>query len=65
MICFTWLTGSDKPHRIDEINCKQSGLMEHHLCEVELVQASQAWALQDVDWGVCDVDGGEVIHAED
>lgn len=50
---------NDKAHRIDEINCKQSGLMEHHLCEVELVQASQAWALQDVDWGICEVESGE------
>jgi hypothetical protein len=47
---------SDKIHRVDHIDCKQSGLLEHGLCEVELFVSSQSFSTDDVDWGICSVD---------
>jgi len=47
---------SDKIHKVDHIDCKQSGLLEHGLCEVELFVSSQAFSTDDVDWGICLVD---------
>ena len=47
---------SDKIHKVDHIDCKQSGLLEHGLCEVELFVSSQVFSTDDVDWGICLVD---------
>ncbi|KAK1926180.1 histidine phosphatase superfamily [Papiliotrema laurentii] len=38
---------------IEDISCQQSGFVEHKMCEVELFLESQAWAREEVDWGVC------------
>lgn len=50
------MLSSDKIHKVDHIDCKQSGLLEHGLCEVELFVSSQAFSTDDVDWGICLVD---------
>lgn len=47
---------SNKIHRVDHVDCKQSGLLEHGLCEVELFVSSQSFAIDDVDWGICSVE---------
>lgn len=47
------MLSSDKIHKVDHIDCKQSGLLEHGLCEVELFVSSQAFSTDDVDWGIC------------
>ena len=44
---------SDVLQTVDHTACKQSGFVEHGMCEVELFVESQAWATTDVDWGVC------------
>ena len=47
------LTISDVLVPIEDISCQQSGFVEHKMCEVELFLESQAWAREEVDWGVC------------
>jgi hypothetical protein len=47
---------SDKIQKVDHIDCKQSGLLEHGLCEVELFVSTQSFATDDVDWGICSVE---------
>lgn len=49
---------SDKVHKVDHIDCKQSGLLEHGLCEVELFVSSQSFATDEVDWSICDTSKG-------
>lgn len=49
------LTSSDKVYAVDDVNCQQSGFVEHGMCEVELFVESQKWAREDVDWGICAV----------
>lgn len=44
---------SDKIYPVDYIDCKQSGFVEHEMCEVEAFLASQSWAREEVDWGIC------------
>jgi hypothetical protein len=47
---------SDKIQKVDHIDCKQSGLLEHGLCEVELFVSTQSFATDDVDWGICSIE---------
>jgi hypothetical protein len=44
---------SDKVYAVDDVNCQQSGFVEHGMCEVELFVESQVWAREEVDWAVC------------
>jgi hypothetical protein len=55
------LMRSDKIQKVDHIDCKQSGLLEHGLCEVELFVSSQSSATDDVDWGICSVEDGHKV----
>ncbi|GFZ50736.1 hypothetical protein JCM24511_08494 [Saitozyma sp. JCM 24511] len=49
---------NDKLLHVDHISCKQSGLLEHGMCELELFLETQSWAQNDVDWGVCTASAG-------
>lgn len=44
---------SDKLLTVDDIDCKQSGFVEHGMCEVESFLASQKWSREQVDWDLC------------
>jgi hypothetical protein len=55
------LTCSDKIQKVDHIDCKQSGLLEHGLCEVELFVSTQSFATDDVDWGICSVESKDKV----
>lgn len=46
---------NDKVRTVDHIACKQSGFVEHSMCEVESFVESQVWAREEVDWGICSV----------
>lgn len=48
------MNASDRVHRVDHIDCKQSGLLEHGLCEVELFVSAQSFATDEADWGICE-----------
>ncbi|EIW73298.1 hypothetical protein TREMEDRAFT_67315 [Tremella mesenterica DSM 1558] len=44
---------NDALQTVDDVNCKQSGLAEHGMCELDLFIDSQSWALTQADWGIC------------